>query len=294
MFYTYTKNSIFYHCFIFPVKVFRRESRTLWIQELKAHGSAPNPQSLPLRTPGSGLRTLTYYTVLAFYLTGCSGTRDPLPDELPPVVMPGDAWFLPPPSDALVLFDGSGLDQWQRKNGKHATWQHDENYLEATPWKGSIWTRKAFGDMQLHVEWATPLPTKKRGQRRGNSGVKLMGLYEIQMLDSFENDTYPDGQAGAVYSQHAPLVNASKQPGDWQSYDIVFRRPRFRADGSLEQPAYVTVFHNGILVQNNVEITGPTRGKNRTYKPHSDRLPLMLQYHGSRVKFRNIWIRELE
>ena len=251
-----------------------------------------------LRFSGQGrsseTRIITCFIMMALYLSGCFGTRGPLPDELPPVVMPGDAWFTLPPSDALVLFDGSHLDQWQRKNGTAAKWKYTEHFLEATPWRGSIWTRKAFGDVQLHFEWTAPLPVKRKGQHRGNSGVKLMGLYEIQVLDSFENDTYPDGQAGAVYSQHAPLVNASKQPGMWQSYDIIFRRPRFRTDGTVERPAYVTVLHNGVLIQDNVEIAGPTKGKYRSYQPHSDRLPLMLQYHGSRVKFRNIWIRELE
>lgn len=238
--------------------------------------------------------TFSFCILLTLYLTGCFGTRHPIPDELPPLVTPGDAWYVSPPSDAFILFDGSHLDHWQRKRGKAAKWHYTANYLEATPWKGAIWTRSAFGDIQLHIEWAAPLPAKKKGQRRGNSGVKLMGLYEIQILDSFENDTYPVGQAGAVYGQHPPLVNGSKQTGMWQSYDIIFRRPRFRADGSLVTPAYVSVFHNGILVQDHVEITGPTKGKHRAYKPHPDRLPLMLQYHGSRVRFRNIWIRELE
>jgi hypothetical protein len=169
-----------------------------------------------------------------------------------------------------------------------------EGYLEVVGGAGSIATRRAFGDVQLHVEWATPSPPRGEGQERGNSGVFLMGRYEIQVLDSYRNDTYADGQAAALYGQAPPLVNASRPPGEWQTYDVVFRRPRFGPDGALLQPARVTVFHNGVLVHDNVGFTGRTaHGRKATYEPHEDRLPLVLQDHGDPVRFRNIWVREL-
>jgi hypothetical protein len=201
---------------------------------------------------------------------------------------------LPAPSDAIVLFDNGGLSLWEKRNGRAAGWSVENGVLEIRPWQGSIWTRQAYGDIQLHLEWAAPVPPRGRGQHRGNSGIKFMGLYEVQILDSFENQTYPDGQAAAIYSQHPPLVNAARPPGLWQSYDIIFRRPRFQPDGSLREPAVVTVVQNGVLVQDHVRVTGPTQGRDRPYALHSDRLPLMLQSHRDRVQFRNIWIRDLE
>lgn len=227
-------------------------------------------------------------------LPACSSAVRPHAASLPPIVAPGEPWFTPPPADAIVLFDGANLRRWQRRNGKPARWTLQDEYMEIRPWSGALWTRDAYGDLQLHLEWATPFPPRGHGQGRGNSGIKFMGLYEVQILDSYENETYPDGQAAAIYSQYPPLVNASRPPGAWQSYDILFRRPRFNADGSLAQPAIVTVLHNGVLVQDHVEVTGPTQGHDRPYEAHPDRLPLMLQNHRSRVRFRNIWIRELE
>src|SRR5262249_19770213 len=160
---------------------------------------------------------------------------------------------------------------------------------------GAILTKDEFGDCQLHVEWAAPDPPKGRDQGRGNSGVMLFGRYEIQVLDSFENLTYADGQAAAVYGQYPPLVNASRPPGQWQSYDIVFHGPRFGKDEKLLQPARLTMFHNGVLVQNNVELSGPTGHRVRPpYKAHAAKLPLFLQDHGNPVRFRNIWIRQLK
>ena len=155
-------------------------------------------------------------------------------------------------------------------------------------------TRRGFGDVQLHIEWATPAPPAGEGQERGNSGVFLMGLYEIQVLDSHEDTTYADGQAAAMYGQVPPLANASRPPGVWQSYDIVFHRPRFAADGSVATPARVTVLHNGVLVQDNVMLSGPTAHQRRPpYAAHPDQLPIHLQDHGSPVRYRDIWIREL-
>lgn len=213
----------------------------------------------------------------------------------PPVVDPGPAPSpVPPPDDAIVLFDGGGLSEWRAADGGPPAWRVENGYLEVVAGSGSLLTRRGFGDVQLHLEWATPSPPTGEGQGRGNSGVFLMTFYEIQVLDSFRNDTYPDGQAGAVYGQAPPLVNASRPPGEWQSYDIVFRRPRFGEDGTVERPARVTVLHNGVLVQEAVPLSGRTVHQARAaYSAHGDRLPLMLQDHGNPVRFRNIWIREL-
>jgi hypothetical protein len=202
---------------------------------------------------------------------------------------------LPPPSDAIVLFDGGDLDQWAAPNGGDPKWIVRDGYMESVSGSGGIQTKRSFGDIQLHVEFAMPDPPSGSGQGRGNSGVKLMGLYEVQVLDSYEDYTYADGQAGAVYGQSPPLVNASLPPGEWQAFDIVFRRPRFRPDGSLVSPARLTVFHNGVLVQDNHEAWGPTRWLQYfDYGGHPDRLPLALQDHANPVRFRNIWLRELD
>ena len=166
--------------------------------------------------------------------------------------------------------------------------------MEMVKKTGAIRTKKKFGSCQLHVEWASPEEVTGDSQGRGNSGVFLMEFYEVQVLDNYRNITYADGMAAAVYGQYPPLVNACRPPGEWQTYDIVFHRPRFDADGGLLRPAFMTVFHNGILVQDRVELTGPTAWKQRPpYKAHADRLPISLQDHGNPVRFRNIWIREL-
>ena len=214
----------------------------------------------------------------------------------PPVVRPGAAALpLPAPADAVVLFDGHDLTKWAAADGGAAGWLVRDGYLEVAAGRGAIHTVQGFGDVQLHVEWAAPNPPRGTDQDRGNSGVFLMGRYEIQVLDSYGNVTYPDGQAGAVYGQYPPLVNASRPPGEWQSYDIVFHRPRFAADGSLQRPATVTVLHNGVLVQDGVILTGPTAHQRRPpYEAHPDRLSLLLQDHEHPVRYRNIWLRELE
>ena len=166
--------------------------------------------------------------------------------------------------------------------------------MTGKPKTGDIQTRQGFGDVQLHVEWRTPVVVEGEGQGRGNSGVFLQGLYEVQVLDSYNNRTYSNGQAASLYKQHSPLVNASRGPGVWQTYDIVFKAPRFAGDGSVLSPAYVTVFHNGVLVQNHVELKGPTiyRGYPE-YEAHADRLPISLQDHSNPVSYRNVWVREL-
>jgi len=213
----------------------------------------------------------------------------------PPVVDPGpERPPVPPPSDAIVLFDGRDLAQWQSQDSTPAKWVVRNGYVEVAPHTGAIMTKRGFGDVQLHVEWAAPTPPKGESQERGNSGVFLMSHYEIQVLDSYHNDTYADGQAAAVYGQTPPLVNACRPPGQWQAYDIVFHRPHFAADGSVRDSARVTVFHNGILVQENTAITGWTvHGSRAHYQPHPDKLPLVLQDHGNPVRYRDIWVREL-
>lgn len=216
----------------------------------------------------------------------------------PPVVTPGTASTQAEPgkapSDAVVLFDGKDLSEWEGKNGKLAPWHVENGYFEVKPGSGDIHTKQVFGDCQVHVEWASPNPPKGTDQDRGNSGVYLMSLYEIQVLDSYHADTYPDGQAGAVYSQWPPLVNPIRPPGVWQIYDIVFHGPRFSASGELERLATVTVLFNGVLVQDHVSLTGPTAWEGRPpYKKHPEKMPLLLQDHHHPVRFRNIWIREL-
>jgi hypothetical protein len=217
---------------------------------------------------------------------------------LPAVVDPGSASTQDspgkPPSDATILFDGTDLSKWQHKDGTPAKWKVENGYAEVIPKSGFLYTKQSFGDCQLHVEFREPTPPHGESQERGNSGVFLMGLYEIQVLDSYENKTYADGQAAAVYGQYPPLVNASRPPGQWQWYDIVFHGPRFDAAGKLLRPARVTVFHNGVLVQDNVEPSGPTEhGERPPYKTHAEKLPLGLQDHNNPIRFRNIWIREL-
>jgi 3-keto-disaccharide hydrolase len=215
----------------------------------------------------------------------------------PPVVDPGPLpGMRSPPSDAIVLSDGGSLGSWQSADsaGHPARWKVADGYMEVVAGAGNIATVRGFGDVQLHIEWMAPVPAKGEGQERGNSGVFLMGIYEIQVLDSYHNPTYPDGQAGAIYGQYPPLVNASRPPGEWQTYDVLFHRPRFDANGSVTRPARMTIFFNGILVQDDVALTGPTAHKQRPpYTKHDDRLPLVLQDHGDPVRFRNIWVREL-
>jgi hypothetical protein len=215
----------------------------------------------------------------------------PQPAVVDPGPVPSPA---PAPSDAIVLFDGDDLSRWRADDGAPAPWRVVEGAIEVVPHTGSLVTRDSFGDIQLHIEWRTPPEVAGEGQERGNSGVYTMGIYELQVLDSYQNPTYPDGQAGAIFGQYPPLVNASRGPGEWQSYDVVFHAPRFDNAGGLVSPARMTVFHNGILVQDDVELTGPTAFQKRPpYEFHPPRLPLSLQDHEFPVRYRNIWLREL-
>lgn len=250
----------------------------------------------------SSTQTLTLAIILLFVLPLASAAQIPdlsqwrvhdLDRAQPAIVDPGPAMDpAPAPSDAVVLFNGEDFDAWEHLTGDPVKWTIQDGYAQVAKRTGPIRTKQGFGDVQLHVEWATP--NSGEGQDSGNSGVFLMGTYEVQVLNSHGNKTYPDGQAGSIYGQYPPLVNASRPPGEWQSYDIVFRRPHFDADGGLVRPARATVFHNGILVQDNVVLTGPTGHKSRPpYKAHADKLPIRLQDHNEPTRFRNIWVREL-
>jgi hypothetical protein len=198
------------------------------------------------------------------------------------------------PSDAILLFDGTDLANWvEAKTEQEASWKVESGYMEVVPGAGNIRTRQHFGDCQLHLEWAAPAEVKGEGQGRGNSGVFLMGLYEIQVLDCYDNPTYADGTTGAIYGQYPPLVNACRQPGEWQSYDIIWVAPKFDGERLLS-PAHVTVLLNGIVLHHDTALNGPTTHRNvQEYQPHPAEGPLELQDHGDRVRFRNIWYRPL-
>ena len=206
--------------------------------------------------------------------------------EKPKAVAPGPIGG--PPADAIVLFDGKDMSAWE--GGEN--WLIKDGYAQVA--KSGIKSKQPFGSCQLHVEWASPGVVKGSGQGRGNSGIYLMGKYELQILDSYENETYPDGQAGAIYKQKPPAVNACRKPGAWQTYDIIFNAPEFGEDGTLVKPAFLTVLHNGVLIHNHFELKGGTYwDQPPKYKPHSARLPIAIQNHGNPVRFRNLWIREL-
>ncbi len=229
----------------------------------------------------------------------------------PPIVTPGATFSenAPPPSDAIVLFDGKDLSQWRdKKTGGDAPWKIEDGAMISTKSSfqttnefgdiekyGDIQTTNKFGDIQLHLEFKEPTPPRGDGQGRGNSGVFFMGLYEVQVLDCYQNKTYADGATGGIYGQHPALANACRPPGEWQTYDIIFNVPHFDTEGKLLSPAYVTVFHNGVVVQNHQAIRGATNWKSPgKYTPHGPTGPLALQYHNNSVSFRNIWVRPIK
>ena len=265
--------------------------------------------TLPMKTP---LLTMIASTALAAAVSGADkplgytdtplipGTKWHVHDGArpqPPIVTPGEPSTQEKagtaPSDATVLFDGKDLSKWRKGDGQDAPWKVENGYIEVAPKTGDIFTRDEFGpDVQLHIEFATPPPVGD-GQGRGNSGVFFYGRYEIQVLDSFNNPTYPDGQATGIYAYMPPQANASRKPGEWQYYDIIFEAPRFK-DGKLEKPAYATVFHNGVLTQNHVALIGITNHRTvGTYKQHPEKGAIKLQDHGNPMRFRNIWIRSI-
>lgn len=246
--------------------------------------------------------------ILNMNVVSAQEMEDPAATEVwqpePEIVAPGEMRNAPPPDDAVVLFDGTGLDQWVSVDnaGTPAQWTVSNGTVTVKKGTGNIQTRRSFTDYQLHLEWRIPDDITGQGQARGNSGLFLASTgpgdegYEIQILDSYDNRTYSNGQAGAVYKQHSPLLNASRKPGEWQTYDVIWTAPRFNDDGSLKHPARVTLLHNGVLVQDDVELQGTTVyvGKPR-YRAHGP-LPIKLQDHGDPsepISFRNIWVREL-
>ena len=223
----------------------------------------------------------------------------PRPAEITP---PAQSLPAPAPSDATVLFDGRDLSQWELVRGGPADWKVENGYMEIVngpgpidlklPGTGAIRTKESFGDVQLHVEWASPNPPRGVAQDRGNSGVYLMGRFEVQVLDSYQRaDTYADGQAGAIYGQYPPLSNPTRPPGEWQAYDILFRAPRFAADGMLTEAPRVTVILNGIVVQNNEVLRGVRSAQNGVAPVTQG--PVQLQEHHHPVRYRNIWVRRL-
>jgi hypothetical protein len=218
-------------------------------------------------------------------------------EPVPKIVTPGNT-NSEPPSDAIVIFNGKDVNQLQKENGGAVGWKIDEDALTVVKGSGNIATKQAFGNCQLHIEWREPATIAGASQTRGNSGIFFMGKYELQVLDSYNNPTYVNGQAGSIYKQHIPLVNASKKPGEWQTYDIIFTAPKFNGDGSLQSPARITVLHNNVLVQNNVEIKGNTEWVGQPkYTKVRDKEPIVLQDHGrdggQPMSYRNIWVREL-
>jgi hypothetical protein len=248
-----------------------------------------NPSKLFSRSfkiPAAAIAVVLCSLAAVYGLNLFDGWESGIPWPEPKVVDAGPAGG--PPSDALVLFDGKDLSQWE--GGK---WIIKDGYAISN--EADIKTKRAFGDCQLHLEWASPEKVEGSSQGRGNSGVIIMENYEVQILDSYENKTYFDGQAGSIYKQHPPLVNVCRKPGEWQTYDIIFTAPRFAKDGKVEKPAYVTVLQNGVLIQNHFEIQGTTGYlEGPAYHAHAEKLPLILQYHGNPVRFKNIWIRELD
>lgn len=209
----------------------------------------------------------------------------------PKVVTPGQGQAAP--SDAIILFNGTDFSNWESARGEDIKWKLEDGAMTVQKGGGDIQTKQSFGDCQLHIEWRTPSEVVGNSQGRGNSGIFLQSTYELQVLDSYNNRTYSNGQAGSIYKQYMPLVNACRPPGEWQTYDIIYEAPIFHEDGNLARPAFMTVLQNGVLIQNHVLIKGDTPyiGLPK-YKKHG-KLPLKLQDHGNPVSYRNIWIREL-
>jgi hypothetical protein len=211
---------------------------------------------------------------------------------VPAIVTPGTGTSAP--SDAIVLFDGTNTNEWVNSKGEKVEWIVKDGALTVKPGTGIIKTKKLFSDCQLHIEWRTPSKVVGESQGRGNSGIFLQGRYELQVLDNYDNVTYSNGQAGSMYKQSMPLVNVCRKPGEWQTYDVIYKAPVFNEDGSVKSPAYITVLQNGVLVQNHYELKGPTEYIGiPSYKKHEPKEALVLQEHGNDVSYRNIWIREL-
>ena len=244
------------------------------------------------------MKCVTLITLILLFCVDMSTlgqTKDPKDTEVwepePRVVVPGQKHSTP--SDAIVLFDGKNLSEWVGEKNKKVKWKLRNGAMVVEPGSGDIHTKKKFGDCQLHIEWKSPEKIKGEGQGRGNSGIFLQLRYEVQILDSYNNRTYSNGQAGSVYKQYIPLVNASKKPGEWQWYDIIFISPKFNEDGIHLYPGRLTIFHNGVLIHNNVKIQGTTEYIGLPKIEAHGEAPLKLQDHGDLVSYRNIWIRTL-
>lgn len=213
-------------------------------------------------------------------------------EPVPRKVAPGQGTA--PPSDAIVLFDGKNIDEWTHEDGSPAKWKLNKGTMTVAKGTGDIFTKKTFGDCQLHIEWQADPKDNDEGQDRSNSGVFLQNRYEVQILDSHGGTTYSNGQAGAVYKQYIPLVNACRPAGEWQTYDIIFKAPVFNADGIRVLPGYLTVLHNGVLIQDHVEIRGTTEYRGLPKNIAHGEGPIRLQDHGEKVSYRNIWVRRLD
>ncbi|MDZ4849293.1 MAG: family 16 glycoside hydrolase [Pirellulaceae bacterium] len=281
-----------------------KENRPNRAAEKKSEKSAPKgksssgdkatpksePQAPPARKPLTNFGSLTHPQI-----PGQPWRIHDLKRRRPNAIAPGVIDSMPP-ADARVLFDGTNLDEWYQLGGEEelyeAQWKIQDGYFEIVPRTGSILTLDSFESCQLHIEWFIPEGTQGAGQGRGNSGIKLMERYEVQILDSYKSRTYADGQAASIYGQYPPLVNATRPQGEWQTYEIVFEAPRYE-EGKMVRPPYITLFHNGVLVHNHRELAGPTglRGSPKDFVPPA--APIMLQDHGNRIRFRNIWIRDL-
>ena len=239
---------------------------------------------------------LALIALIIFQTTAQAQVKDPKAtevwDPVPRKVTPGKNGGAP--SDAIVLFDGTSLNEWKsRKDGSAARWKIENDYMEVVRGTGDIMTNRKFGDVQLHLEWSAPTEIVGEGQGRGNSGVFLQEKYEVQILDSYVSRTYSNGQAASLYKQSIPLVNATVAPGEWNVYDIIFHAPEFNEDGIKVKDGYVTVIHNGIVVQNHQRLLGTTEYIGFPKNPAHDEGSIILQDHGNPVRFRNIWIREL-
>ena len=235
--------------------------------------------------------------VILFMSTSYSQeSTDPKATEVwepePKVVTPGNNGA--PPSDAIILFDGKNLNSWTDKDGNAPKWTIAEGAMTVAKGTGDVKTKQTFGDIQLHIEWRTPAQVEGEGQGRGNSGIFLQERYELQVLDSYNNRTYSNGQAGSIYKQTPPLVNASRRPGEWQVYDVVFIAPKFNNDGSLKSKGAITVFHNGVLIHHSTEIQGTTEYIGKPKVIAHGKGSIQLQDHGNPTSFRNIWVRELD
>lgn len=238
---------------------------------------------------------LSIFTLTVMATGYAQESTDPKATEVwepePKIVTPGNNGF--PPSDAIVLFDGKDLSQWADKDGNAPRWKSDGSAMTVEKGTGDIKTKQTFGDIQLHIEWRTPAKVEGEGQGRGNSGIFFQERYELQVLDSYKNRTYSNGQAGSIYKQTMPLANASKGPGEWQAYDVVFIAPRFNDDGTLKSSGRITVFHNGVLIQHYTEIQGTTEYIGKPKVAAHGKGSIRLQDHGNPTSFRNIWVREL-